>query len=399
MAPAHDGNLRTQSPPSPLILDEVAVDGLEMRPPPLKRICSGRTEGDLKTLTQSTKSAWTDLATETWHQIVSHLQPLDLLRLYHTSKQFHAFLKVPKGSHTTLEWTRARVNVPEYPPCPSWTTEPLFAALCFGPYLQKYITRVASVIPSIYVPGITGGQRYHLPHAEHLEAELADAATDIAQTAVLGNWARRASDAVEHARLCSQWQKECDDRRRRAIRVRTMARRTQIFKRLYELGFKKIDVDYLGRNYQALPDWAREFVNQPKDLSEQGKWHATSSPVDLSQRFFSAEWVEIRPLLEQFFSSRQALRIRLEERDAFIPVLEMFTSVMARHARRGSYEVAPHPVDMVHIPQVSQMLTSSSETQLDLDKLETVLPALISEWRENRARVRPPPKGRYPCFK
>ena len=78
---------------------------------------------------------------------MSHLQPLDLLRLYHTSKQFHAFLKVPKGSHTTLEWTRARVNVPEYPPCPSWTTEPLFAALCFGWYCQGCATEEDHTVP------------------------------------------------------------------------------------------------------------------------------------------------------------------------------------------------------------------------------------------------------------
>ena len=58
-----------------------------------------------------------------------------------------------------------------------------------------------------------------------------------------------------------------------------------------------------------------------------------------------------------------------------------------RDARRDGYRVTPHPVDMAYVPQLAGLFNLSSAIQPELNDFKALLPALVPEWRESRARV------------
>ncbi|KAI0365292.1 hypothetical protein BV20DRAFT_909667, partial [Pilatotrama ljubarskyi] len=67
-------------------------------------------------------------------EIFGYLLPLDLLHLYRTGKEFHAYLKDPV---CTRIWKRSRENVQDLPECPPWLSETQYAALCFDAMCQR----------------------------------------------------------------------------------------------------------------------------------------------------------------------------------------------------------------------------------------------------------------------
>ncbi|KAI0709973.1 hypothetical protein C8Q76DRAFT_695126 [Earliella scabrosa] len=163
-----------------------------------------------------------------------------------------------------------------------------------------------------------------------------------------------------------------------------MARRTQVFKRLEELGWRD-DIKYLGRNYEALPDWAKELINEPIALTEQGKAYGPYSQV-MSNR--PPEWPRIRSPLEDFLSHRKVLRLRMEERDTIASRIAKLISAMEEYhdvVRQECFGIAPLPLDMINIPRLSQLLTSPSATEPQVSDFRVLLPGLVADWREERA--------------
>jgi hypothetical protein len=64
-------------------------------------------------------------------QIFGHLNPLDLLRLARTTKQFR---RVLMHRSSISVWKTARDNVLNMPDCPVYWTEPYYANLAFDPH-------------------------------------------------------------------------------------------------------------------------------------------------------------------------------------------------------------------------------------------------------------------------
>jgi hypothetical protein len=64
-------------------------------------------------------------------QIFGHLNPLDLLRLARTTKQFR---RVLMHRSSISVWKTARENVLNMPDCPVYWTEPYYANLAFDPH-------------------------------------------------------------------------------------------------------------------------------------------------------------------------------------------------------------------------------------------------------------------------
>ncbi|KAJ7459072.1 hypothetical protein B0H11DRAFT_1737444 [Mycena galericulata] len=66
-------------------------------------------------------------------EIFGNLQPLDVLRLSRTSKEFRALLM--HRSSISI-WKSSLNNVPGLPPCPPGMTEPQWVSLVFDPTCQ-----------------------------------------------------------------------------------------------------------------------------------------------------------------------------------------------------------------------------------------------------------------------
>ncbi|KAF5376000.1 hypothetical protein D9757_008818 [Collybiopsis confluens] len=64
-------------------------------------------------------------------EIYSHLDPLDVLRLFRTSKDIRSFLMTRTNA---IVWRKARSNVPDLPPLPLDLSEPQYASLAFESY-------------------------------------------------------------------------------------------------------------------------------------------------------------------------------------------------------------------------------------------------------------------------
>lgn len=74
---------------------------------------------------------------QTIFQILGHLNPLDVLRLARTTKQFRSML-MHKSSR--FIWIAARKNVPDLPDCPPYMSEPQFANLVFDTHCHVRIS-------------------------------------------------------------------------------------------------------------------------------------------------------------------------------------------------------------------------------------------------------------------
>ncbi|KAJ7459070.1 hypothetical protein B0H11DRAFT_178141 [Mycena galericulata] len=74
-----------------------------------------------------------DISLDVLFEIFGNLQPLDVLRLSRTSKEFRDLLM--RRSSITI-WKSSLNNVPGLPPCPQWMTEPQWVSLVFDPTCQ-----------------------------------------------------------------------------------------------------------------------------------------------------------------------------------------------------------------------------------------------------------------------
>ncbi|KAG1742751.1 uncharacterized protein EDB91DRAFT_296179 [Suillus paluster] len=79
-------------------------------------------------------AALMNLPLDVLFEIFGHLNPLDLLRLARTTKQFRRVL-MHRSSMSV--WKNTRENVPNMPDCPPFWTEPHYANLAFDPHCHE----------------------------------------------------------------------------------------------------------------------------------------------------------------------------------------------------------------------------------------------------------------------
>ncbi len=78
--------------------------------------------------------------TDTLPKFFCYMQPMDLLNLARTSKEFRALLM---NRSSAVFWKNARKNVERFPDCPPFLSEPAFANVAFSNHCHvRVLTRV-----------------------------------------------------------------------------------------------------------------------------------------------------------------------------------------------------------------------------------------------------------------
>ncbi|KAG2094820.1 hypothetical protein BD769DRAFT_1518437 [Suillus cothurnatus] len=122
-------------------------NGKKPRRPPKKRARGSDVEGKqkvevIKSGTRRAKwqprpgklAALMNLPLDVLFEVFGHLNPLDILRLARTTKEFRRVL-MHRSSMSV--WKNARDNVPNMPDCPPFWTEPHYANLAFDPHCHE----------------------------------------------------------------------------------------------------------------------------------------------------------------------------------------------------------------------------------------------------------------------
>ncbi|KAF7799515.1 hypothetical protein EIP86_010752 [Pleurotus ostreatoroseus] len=255
-------------------------------------------------------------------EILSHVQPNDLLTLCRTCKIFRRHLLDDKKKFI---WQRAQENFEGLPPCPEDISEPAYASLVFD---------------SLY-----GLVKYFRLHAEVLQAEYEQYGADAMSHREewwQNRWMNKPDTAakLEHAALCEAWAKQLVAGRKQERRSVFEVRYEQIIEKLTALGYGP-EIEFLAK-----PENAKEYGSLEK-----------LPLVNRSTKLTQQAWKNMLPSITTHLEEVRNFRYISERREGLVARLLLFNQFYAawRRAQKPG-AILPQALHLARRPEIRNIV-------------------------------------------
>ncbi|KIL00812.1 hypothetical protein PAXRUDRAFT_821269 [Paxillus rubicundulus Ve08.2h10] len=326
-------------------------------------------------------------------EIFGHLMPLDVLRLARTTKQFR---RVLMHRSSLSIWIAARKNVPDFPDCPPYMSEPEFANLVFDTHCHECLS------PNIRSVDWRIGRRICSKCAkECMVDDYSVFSGESVYKAVPSKYGKRGRP--------SYYSKDLQEFQRKRAAFTSLEERDEFVKERQDLVFK------METHGALLEGWA---INQAKDRSEQLDdlrrerkeaivekltelgWGPEIEQIpyrdDLSHhrlvkqptRLTTRIWANIQTEMISYMEQMKTQRLERERKALVISRKKIAVSILRAYkiAHLPLTDVMPEPVDFCAIPRVSEILELPTETQvteLTFAPVVEKMDELVAEWRDH----------------
>ncbi|KAJ7724256.1 hypothetical protein B0H16DRAFT_1596898 [Mycena metata] len=321
-------------------------------------------------------------------EIFGNLQPLDLLRLSRTSKEFRNLL-MHRSSITV--WRASLSQVPGLPPCPPGMNEPSWISLAFDPTCQVCQKIARKVDWGLYVricgkctktsittrfngldrekdgvnfrdlipmrPDVTRPFKtvYFTKALENVKAAYNAIQDAEEQKRFVEERKERVQALKEHAKLCEVWSESVAESRSTELADLKEERYLAVAAKLTVLGWgPEIDSMLPSDSLRG-----HKTVRQPHPLTER-TWNTMQS-----------EMVQYMEHMKAKRLAREHLAIIAERKATAAKVLRTF-----KRSQLPWTEIMPGPLDFTDFPKIKDILDAA------LGALLPEFPAMIATWRE-----------------
>ncbi|EIN06540.1 hypothetical protein PUNSTDRAFT_136395 [Punctularia strigosozonata HHB-11173 SS5] len=322
-------------------------------------------------------------------EIFGHLQPLDVLHLSWTSKDFHSLLM---RRSSVFIWRAAFANVPDLPDLPPDMTEPQYARLAFAPLcsfcnspgVRKIEWRlrcracprcVKSELEErydyegIFIPSRQTKYYYRYIFIKSVREEFCRQVSEMDDAAaeVFKKQARDRVNAINaHAKLCEQWSESRNRDRAVVLAGIRDQRYEEVVRRLTEMGWGE-DIEKMRP-----PDLLRhhQLVRISKKLTEGGWKNICASLVEVM------EGVKRERLVRDLEALRDARRLT-----AGVALNRWKINLLKQE---GHLPLLPDVADFVHCPEVKAIIDSpdtNTITPESFDAAFDAVPNFATRWR------------------
>ncbi|KAJ7109867.1 hypothetical protein C8R44DRAFT_265323 [Mycena epipterygia] len=331
-------------------------------------------------------------------EIFGNLQPLDVLRLSRTSKEFRSLL-MHKSSITI--WRSSLSNVPNLPPCPIGMTEPQWTSLVFDPtcnVCQKIARKVdwglflricgkcakthlsygLRNFPTALEPEVVNFREliptrpdytkpykmvYFSPELENIKAKYNAIENPEEQKKFVQERKDLMETLKEHAKLCEAWSESVAENRSSELADLKEERFIAIKAKLTALGW--------GTELDGIlpPDSLKshKLVKQPHALTER-------------------TWKTIKPEMISYMEQMKVKRLA-REHAALVVARKAIATKVLRTFKRSQLpwtDVMPNATDFWEFPEIKAVLEQPSKVDVDDHSFESMLPdfpGMIATWR------------------
>ncbi|KAJ7657980.1 hypothetical protein B0H17DRAFT_1097534 [Mycena rosella] len=341
-----------------------------------------------------------DISLDVVFEIFGNLQPLDLLRLSRTSKEFRRLLM--HRSSVTI-WRSSLNNVPNLPPCAPGMTEPQWASLVFDATCHICQKIARKVDWGLFIRICNKCAKQHLdtqfrplesvdmasllniiptrsdPMKPYNRVYLRQALTDIRvkynaiqdseeQKKFVEDRKELVKSLEEHTALCETWSESVAENRSTELADLKEERYTAIIAKLTALG------------------WGTELDSMlPSDSLKSHK--LVKQPNVLTER----TWKTIKPEMLNYMQQMKAKRLAREHAALVVERRAIATKVL-RTFKRSQLpwtDIMPGAADFCDFPEIKTVLKQPAEVEVDEHSFESMLPAfpgMIATWREEAVK-------------
>ncbi|KAI6136164.1 hypothetical protein F5141DRAFT_1059395 [Pisolithus sp. B1] len=324
-------------------------------------------------------------------EIFGHLNPLDVLRLARTTKEFR---RVLMHRSSRCIWIAARNNLPDLPDCPPYMSEPQFANLVFDTHCHEclapntrsvdwrlarricmkctkycmveegysYMTESSHLaVPSKY--GKRGRPCYYKKDLDEFKQRRASLTDPKKREEFVVERRARVAEMDKHGQLLEAWALRQATARSTELEELRSARRQAIIDELTKLG------------------WGPE-IEQILPSDDLGSHRLVKQPTRLTPRI----WSNIRSEMIKHMEDLRALRLQRERKALVSSRKQLATSVLRAYKRERLpfTDVMPEPMDFYLFPEVSAIIELPTETEVTEASFADVvsqLDELIVQWR------------------
>ncbi|OJA11870.1 hypothetical protein AZE42_03262 [Rhizopogon vesiculosus] len=383
---------------------QALVDNVKSKKPPKKRARVSNVDGDDDPqnveLVKAPKKArrqpkpgklagLRDLPLDILFEIFGHLNPLDILRLARTTKQFRRVL-MHRSSMSV--WKAARENVPNMPDCPVFWTEPHYANLAFDPHChecsapgvrnvdwrigKRICTKcskrcmvdaypgesvISSLVPSRY------GKRGHLLFYDKDVEEVQKKLRTLTELNELEAYREQRKSFVKEmdvtAKALEAWAASQAKDRSDQLDDARRDRKAAIIEKLTELG------------------WGDEIqqITYSDDLSHH---RLVRQPTRLTGRI----WNNIKNDMIEYMEDMKARRLERERKALLVARRRIAIGVLRSYkiAHLPLTDVMPEPADFCNFPEVVEIVELPTETEVTEASFADVtsqMDDLVHNWR------------------
>ncbi|KAK0211103.1 hypothetical protein DFS33DRAFT_1297368 [Desarmillaria ectypa] len=346
-------------------------------------------------------------------EVFSHLDALDIMRLSRTTKTLRRLLM---HQSAILIW-KAALSRDTLPPKPADLNEPQYVNLAFSEHCHDCLASGKHIIlwtfrtrlcpncltkdfvysnvlgqfgPSVPLqhlslsPGILRNDRtnyIYIFNREEVRALARDPELDTplgGMPVLFGAGSEHQVDEVVQQRVKAneptrQFAEQC--RNAEALRAENIrlaeeaarAKRTQqIFKRLYDLGYKD-EVAYLEDDGKILSN--HTFLKSHKELTERA-------------------WGSMLPTLLNLLEDARGKVLKKKRKAIFKTRLSIVSELVKAHAAENPDKITPSAADICVIPKIKAILENNNvetyKTEEDFANLKAELPKISREWRRSK---------------
>lgn len=350
-----------------------------------------------------------DMPVDIIYEILTHLDPRDLLNLARTSRDFRDLLM---RRSSALSWKIARQNVEGLPACPPFLSEPAYANLVFFKYchnclkptqsavlwefLVRYCTscknsqvknwsrrgNISLPIDLSYaernevftrVESSNGQSFYHMPQMQEFAINLQQVIHDLDATQNFLEVQKACVKEIrEHVAPCLEWDIARSRTRETRLQILRDARLQNVVARLRQKGWED-ELDMMDlEDYGPLVDHPGVHVAQ--ELTDNA-WSKISASLDaLMQEYRMHDYQKV-------------LTARLTDLSVLL------NEIYAEPWRTRVTEFKPHFVDIATMAGVQQIIRSSLSEDLEVEdeqEFRALLPSLTAHWQASvAASLRP----------
>ncbi|KAI5995363.1 hypothetical protein EDC04DRAFT_2802323 [Pisolithus marmoratus] len=324
-------------------------------------------------------------------EIFGHLNPLDVLRLARTTKEFRRVL-MHRSSRSV--WIAARNNLPDLPDCPPYMSEPQFANLVFDTHCHECLApntrsvdwclarRICTkcskdcmvdegygyTIESAYlaVPSKYGKRArpcYYKKDFEEFHRKTASLIDPKKREEFVAGCKARVIEMNKHGALLEAWAFRQASARSTELEQLRSARRQAIIEELAKLG------------------WGPE-IEQIPPFDDLGSHRLVKQPTRLTPRI----WTNIKPEMIKHMEDLRARRLQRERKALVLSRKQLAVSILRTYKleRLPFTNIMPEPMDFCTFPEVSAIIELPTETEVTEASFADVvsqLDELILQWR------------------
>ncbi|KIJ66542.1 hypothetical protein HYDPIDRAFT_26881 [Hydnomerulius pinastri MD-312] len=336
-------------------------------------------------------------------EIFGHLDPLDVLYLARTTKEFR---RVLMHRSATSVWKSARTHIPGLPPCPDDMSEPAYANLCFSMHCHNCLTiNVKNVYWSTRVRYCTtctktcletvndafksryGAKIPHCLHTDHVSGRrdalcsIKDREALISQLQTLNpqersELRRKKAEEVKHhfayAKQCVEW----SDKNGRCLfpywnALLMSPHGYSIVKKLTELGW--------GEEVESLPNRRTAYLHRLVHIEDHP---AVKEPKLLTDR----GWQKIESTMIRFMNRMKKFRLKQEHLALLQERQNIFTEFWSKYQRDNPDDgIMPTIPSLISIDLVWNILDRPPEVTVNIGTfawLEIMLDLFLPKYHQ-----------------